>query len=475
MIYKNAKNFPENFLWGASTAAYQVEGAHELYGRKLSTVDLNINPNYADTSIASDHYHHFRDDVALMKQLGMKAYRFSISWSRVIPDGTGDINPEGIKFYNDLIDELLANDIEPIVTIFHFDMPLALQNKYAGWCSRSIIDDFKSYCHALFTEFGDRVKYWLTINEQSNMFLLPYLVELDPNSNKTKEQQKYQLNHNMMLAHAQAIHLCRELLPEAKIGPAIGIAPNYPYSCHPDDILAAREANDFHTWLFMDLYCHGKYRENVWAYMVENDCAPTIEDGDMEIIASAKSDFIGLNYYSSKAVAACPENEDASERVLNFDGTDGESKHEKRPGLYQGKDNPYLKKTPWEWEIDPVGLRTLLNELNDRYHLPILITENGVGGLDDVDSRGEVNDDYRIHYLRDHIKQCKLAISDGVKLFGYCPWSYIDLISTSSGFKKRYGFVFVNRTDSDLRDLKRIPKKSFYWYQSVINSNGEVL
>ena len=475
MKYNTLSPFPEDFLWGAATAAYQVEGAHDRYGKSLSTVDLNINPNYADTSVASDHYHRFREDVALMKELGMKAYRLSISWSRILPNGRGEVNPEGVRFYNALIDELVSNQIEPLVTIYHFDLPLVLQQEYGGWGNRKILADFEEYCRTLFTLFGDRVKHWFTINEQSNMFLLPYLVELDPQSNKNVEQQRYQINHIMTLAHARAVTLCRDMLPQAKIGPAIAIAPNYPQSCKPEDVLAANVANDFQTWFFMDLYCHGRYRENVWRYMVENNCTPEIEEGDMACIAAAKSDFIGLNYYCSKVVAACPEDQLASAKQLNYDGTEGETQHEKRPGFYQGADNPYLERTPWEWEIDPVGLRILLNELNERYRLPLIITENGIGGVDTPNEEGVIDDSYRIDYLRDHLRQCQLAISDGVQLFGYCPWSYIDLISTSSGFKKRYGFVFVNRTDDDLRDLRRIKKESYYWYQGVIRSQGRDL
>ncbi|MDQ0175248.1 glycoside hydrolase family 1 protein [Bacillus chungangensis] len=473
MEYKTAVSFPKDFFWSAATAAYQYEGAYVEDGKTLSVVDKNINPHYADTSVASDHYHHFKEDIALMKELGMTAYRFSISWPRVLPNGRGKVNKKGIDFYKDLVSELRKNGIEPLATIYHFDLPASLQDAYGGWSSRQIIDDFAYYCKILFEHLGDQVKYWFTINEQSNMFLLPYLMEFDADT--PLEKQKYEMNHIMTLAHAKAITLCREMIPDAKIGPAIGLSPNYPKTCHPEDIQAARNANDFRSYLFTDLYVHGIYRLNIWRYMKENGVAPTIEKGDMELLQSAKPDFLGINYYQSRVVKYAPDTMKNKEMKINANGKKGETEFEIIPGIYQGSTNPYLEKTDWDWEIDPIGLRTLLNELNDRYHLPIIITENGMGAVDELTADEKVHDDYRIDYLRKHLEQCRLAIGDGVQLFGYCPWSFMDLLSTTSGFRKRYGFVYVNRTDEDLKDLRRIKKDSFYWYQKVIETNGKQL
>jgi 6-phospho-beta-glucosidase len=473
MNYKHSTSFPEDFFWSAATAAYQYEGAHLLDGKSLSIVDKNINPNYADTCVTSDHYHRFKEDVALMKELGLTAYRFSISWPRVLPNGRGAVNQEGIEFYKNLVTELRENGIEPLVTIYHFDLPACLQEEYGGWSSRQIIDDFAYFCRVLYEHLGEQVKYWFTINEQSNMFLLPYLMEFD--SELPLEKQKYEMNHIMTLAHARAITLCREMIPDAKIGPAIGLSPNYPETCRPEDILAARAADDFRTYLFTDLYIHGHYRENIWRYMEENGITPTIEEGDLELLKSAKPDFLGINYYQSRVVKYAPETLENKDISINIDGNKGETEFEVIPGIYQGVSNPYLEKTDWDWEIDSIGLRTLLNELNDRYHLPIIITENGMGAVDVLTADEKVHDHYRIDYLRKHIEQCCLAIADGVQLFGYCPWSYMDLLSTTSGFRKRYGFVYVNRTDKDLKDLRRIKKDSFYWYKEVIQSNGRVI
>lgn len=473
MKYKTSVSFPTDFFWSAATAAYQYEGAYVEDGKTLSVVDKNINPHYADTSVASDHYHRFKEDVALMKELGMTAYRFSISWPRVLPNGRGEVNKKGMDFYKALVSELRKNGIEPLATIYHFDLPISLQEAYGGWSSRQIIDDFAYYCKILFEHLGDQVKYWFTINEQSNMFLLPYLMEFDADT--SLEKQKYEMNHIMTLAHAKAIKLCREMIPDAKIGPAIGLSPNYPKTCHPEDIQAARNANDFRSYLFTDLYVHGTYRPNIWRYMKENGVAPTIEEGDMELLQSAKPDFFGINYYQSRVVKYAPDTMKNKEMKINAAGKKGETEFEIVPGIYQGSTNPYLEKTDWDWEIDPIGLRTLLNELNDRYHLPIIITENGMGAVDELAADEKVHDDYRIDYLRKHLEQCRLAIGDGVQLFGYCPWSFMDLLSTTSGFRKRYGFVYVNRTDEDIKDLRRIKKESFYWYQKVIKTNGEQL
>ena len=473
MKYKTSVSFPTDFFWSAATAAYQYEGAYVEDGKTLSVVDKNINPHYADTSVTSDHYHHVKEDVALMKELGMTAYRFSISWPRVLPNGRGEVNKKGMDFYKTLVSELRKNGIEPLATIYHFDLPACLQEAYGGWSSRQIIDDFAYYCKILFEHLGNQVKYWFTINEQSNMFLLPYLMEFDADT--SLEKQKYEMNHIMTLAHAKAIKLCREMIPDAKIGPAIGLSPNYPKTCHPEDIQAARNANDFRSYLFTDLYVHGTYRPNIWRYMKENGVAPTIEKGDMELLQSAKPDFLGINYYQSRVVKYAPDTIKNKEMKINANGKKGETEFEIVPGIYQGSTNPYLEKTDWDWEIDPIGLRTLLNELNDRYHLPIIITENGMGAVDELTADEKVHDNYRIDYLRKHLEQCRLAIGDGVQLFGYCPWSFMDLLSTTSGFRKRYGFVYVNRTDEDIKDLRRIKKDSFYWYQKVIETNGEQL
>lgn len=473
MVNHITESFPEGFLWSAGTSAYQSEGAHLTNGKTISVVENNINSNYADPSIASGHYKHWETDIELMKELGLKSYRFSISWPRILPKGRGEVNPEGIEFYKNMIKRLKEYDIEPMVTIYHFDLPQCLQDEYGGWSSRKVINDFENYCRVLFDNFGEDVKYWITINEQSNMFQLPYLIAFDPHI--PLEKQKFQMNHIMTVAHAKAIHLCREIIPGAKIGPALGIIPNYPATSRPEDVLAAKKADDLRTYLFTDLYFKGEYKTTVWNYLVANGIEPEIEDGDMECIKQAKPDFLGVNYYQTRVVKYIPEKSSKKELKMNYDGKDDDTQHEAVPGMFEGEQNPYTDKTEWDWEIDPIGLRYLLNEINDRYNIPIIITENGIGTLDELNELGEINDDEKIEFLQDHLKQLKLAINDGVEVWGFVIWSYIDLLSTSSGFRKRYGLVYIDRTDSDPKDLKRIKKKSYYWYQDVILTNGEEL
>jgi len=351
--------FANDFLWGAATAAYQIEGAHLKHGKTLSVVEKNMNKDYADPSVASGHYEYWEKDLALMKEIGLKAYRFSISWPRILPNGRGEVNQEGLDFYRNIINRLKEYEIEPIVTIYHFDLPQCLQDEYGGWTSRKIIDDFGEYCQVLFTHFDD-VKYWLTINEQSNMFQLPYLMEFDPNI--PLEKQKYEMNHIMTLAHAKATHLCRSILPNAKIGPALGVIPNYPATPKPNDVLAAKHADELRTYLFMDLYMKGSYRPFVWNYLVENELEPNIKPGDMDYIQSAKPDFVGINYYQSRVVKYIPKDKERKELKLNYDGKDDDTQFDNIPGLFEGMFNQFTPKTRWDWEIDPVGLRYLLND-----------------------------------------------------------------------------------------------------------------
>lgn len=463
------KPFPRDFLWGASTSAYQVEGAWNEDGKGPSVIDMKKHPEgTSDFKVASDHYHRYKEDIALFAEMGLKAYRFSIAWTRIYPNGTGEINQKGIDFYNNLINELLSYNIEPIVTMYHFDLPYALQQK-GGWSNRETIDAFENYARTLFTYFGDRVKYWLTINEQNMMILHGSAIgTLDPNM-KNPQKELYQQNHHMFLAQAKAINLCHEMCPNAKIGPAPNISAVYPASSKPEDIMAAYNFSSIRNWLYLDVPVFGRYNSVAWRYMEEKGYTPTIQKGDMEILESAKPDFIAFNYYATVTVAENKSNASDENSIGDQQIAIGE------PGFYRRVDNPYLEKTQFGWEIDPVGFRNTLRELNDRYHLPLLVTENGLGAYDKLEEGDIVNDDYRIEFLRKHIEQARLAITDGVNLIGYCPWSAIDLVSTHQGFSKRYGFIYVNRDEFDLKDLRRIKKKSFYWYKNVIATNGEKL
>jgi len=470
MFHKKLKDFPKDFLWGASTSAYQVEGAYNEDGKGLSVQDTKEPfPGTPDFKVSSDHYHHYKEDVALFAEMGFKTYRFSIAWTRIIPNGIGEVNPKGIEFYNNLIDELLSYGIEPLVTMYHFDLPDALQ-KNGGWSNRETADAFVNYAKVLFENFGNKVKYWLTINEQNMMILHGAVIGTVNPGSENIEKELYKQNHHMMLAQAQTMKLCHEMCPKGKIGPAPNITTIYPESSKPEDILAASNQSSIRNWLYLDMAVHGRYNPIAWSYMVEKGIEPTIEEGDMEILKGANPDFIAFNYYCTGTAAESK----IDDTEVSTQGGDQQISNGDL-GVYKGASNPNLQKTEFGWEIDPIGFRNTLREVYERYALPVIITENGLGAYDKVEEEDTINDDYRIDYLRKHIEQARLAITDGVDLMGYCPWSAIDLISTHQGFKKRYGFIYVNRDEFDLKDLRRIRKKSFFWYKNVIKTNGEEL
>lgn len=466
MQYKKLKPFPEQFLWGASTSAYQVEGASLEDGKGPSCQDVKAVPaGTSDLTVCADHYHHYKEDIALMAELGFKSYRFSISWSRILPDGTGKVNPKGIEFYNHLIDECLNYKIEPIVTMFHFDMPARLDER-GSWSVRESVDWFVEYARILFENYGDRVKYWLTINEQ-NMLTLngPIIGSLYvPEGCTNLTREIYQQNHHQLVAQAKAMELCHQMLPGAKIGPAPNIALVYAKSCRPEDVLAAQNYNAIRNWLYLDMAVYGIYNHLAWSYLEERDACPEFADGDAEALKNAHPDFIGFNYYNTATV-------EASDGTETFGGKSDQQVGSGEAGVYKPSENSYLPKTEFGWEIDPIGFRATMRELYSRYHLPLLVTENGLGAYDKLED-GAVHDPYRIAYLREHIAQIQLAITDGVEMMGYNPWSAVDLISTHEGMKKRYGLIYVDRDEFDLKTLKRYRKDSFYWYKKVIASNG---
>jgi 6-phospho-beta-glucosidase len=468
MHYKKLKDFRSDFLWGASTSAYQVEGAWNEDGKGLSVMDMGHHPEgLADFKVTSDHYHHYKEDIALLAELGLKAYRFSIAWTRIFPEGTGKINEKGLEFYKNLIDEILKHGMEPIVTQYHFDLPYALHLK-GGWSNRATIDAYVEYVSVLYDNFGDRVKYWLTINEQNMMILHGAALGIVAPGTENIEKEIYQQNHHMLLAQAKAITLYHEMKLPGKIGPAPNITTIYPETCNPDDVIAAMNWTSIRNWLYLDMCVFGRYNSIAWSYLEERGWTPDIEEGDMAILGAplAKPDFIAFNYYSTATVAASKN--DGSDKAAGADQqiVSGEE------GVYRQGENPSLKLTSFGWTVDPAGFRSTLREINDRYNLPLLVTENGLGEYDKLEEGDVVNDDYRIDYLRDHIEQARLAVTDGVDLLGYCPWSAIDLVSTHQGFGKRYGFIYVNREENDLKDMRRIKKKSFGWYNKVIDSNG---
>lgn len=468
MRHKTLKPFPENFFWGASTSAYQVEGAALEDGKGPSCQDVKEIPEgTSDLSVSVDHYHHYKEDIALMAEMGFKSYRFSISWTRILPEGTGEVNPQGIAFYNNLIDECLKYDIEPIVTMFHFDMPAKL-DECGSWSNRESIDWFADFAKVLFENFGDRVKYWLTINEQNMLTLVgPVIGTLHvPEGTDNLTREIYKQNHHQLVAQAKAMQLCHDMLPEAKIGPAPNISLVYAASSKPEDVLASQNFNAIRNWLYLDAAVYGVYNNLVWSYLEEYDATPEVTEEDLAIMKAGKPDFIGFNYYNTATAAASEGTE--SEFTTHAD----QQSKQGVANVFRTVDNPNLPKTEFGWEIDPMGFRATVREMYSRYRLPLLVTENGLGAYDTLTEDGKIHDTYRIKYLQDHIEQIQLAISDGVDMMGYNPWSAIDLISTHEGIKKRYGFIYVDRDEFDLKSLKRYRKDSFYWYQRVIATNG---
>lgn len=470
MQTKEIKAFPEGFLWGSATAAFQCEGAAHEDGKGLSVMDVrNQDPSICNYEVASDHYHHYKEDVALMKECGLKAYRFSIAWTRIFPNGNGEVNPKGVEFYNNLINELVAANIQPVVTLYHFEYPQSLIEQYGGWINRRSIEDYVNYAEFCFNTFGDRVKYWLTVNEQDHVIHMPFRLGLDENiDRKEAEKLGFLANHNMCVAAAMTFKKCHELVEGGMIGPAVCFDMMYPTSNHPEDTLAWLDAMDIRNYYVLDLHCRGEYNGTFRRYLEDRNMFPEVCPEDMDLMKENHPDYIGFNYYASKSVSAYPLNENAEIGDIEF-----KLLPDKEAGIYRIVKNNNLNATLWGWEIDDIGIQSAARLMWDRYHLPLLVTENGFGNKDIILQDGSmIQDDDRIDYLARHLRQIKEAMNLGVKFIGYCNWSFIDIVSGHSGFSKRYGLVHVNRDEHDLKDLRRTKKKSFYWYKSVIESNG---
>lgn len=465
--------FPDTFLWGASTSAFQVEGGWDEDGKGLSVADYNsfqLSDRQADSKTASDFYHHWQEDIGLMKQLGMKAYRFSLSWSRIIPDGDGEVNEAGLDFYRNVIHALKENGIEPLVTLYHFDLPFALVKKYNGWLDRRCADAFERYARICFRTFGDQVKYWQVINEQNLMIRVDNRMNIynvsDP---EEADRMRAQMDYHMFIAHAKAVNACHELVKDGKVGPAVSSTCTYPMSSRPEDVWAAVNNDWFKTEYCLDMLVNGEYPGYFRRLLKERNIELRAEPGDDALLKSAKIDYIALNYYRTLCVSYLPEDSAHPRGTRAFRNTEVDFD---QYGYFRNERNENLEASEYGAQIDPMGLRIILNRYYRKYHLPLIITENGLGMHDELADDHKIHDSYRIDYLRSHIQAIADAIDDGAEVFGYCPWSFMDLLSSHQGFRKRYGFVYINRDDFDLKDLRRIPKDSYYWYQKVIASNG---
>lgn len=473
-------SLPNGFLWGGATAANQCEGGYLEGGKGMGTVDVipwgedrrpvmlgvkdyrTLSKDaYYPSHEAIDMYHHWKEDIALMAEMGFKCYRFSFSWSRVFPTGEEkEPNEEGLKFYEEMIDELRAHKIEPVVTICHFDVPLFLEQKYGSWKSRKLIDAYLRYCEAIFQRFNGKITYWMTFNEINMLMHLPFMgAGISIREGEDELQVKYQAAHNELVASALATKLAHEINPEYKIGCMLAAGQFYPYTCNPEDVWDALK-KDRNNYFFIDVQSRGAYPAYARKYLERNGIVLEMEADDERVLKENTVDFIAFSYYASRLTSADPN---AGE------STGG--------NVIKSLKNPYLKASEWGWQIDPTGLRITLNALYDRYQKPLFIVENGLGAVDRIEEDGSIRDDYRIAYLEAHIKEMMKAVEeDGVELIGYTPWGWIDLVSASTGeMKKRYGFVYVDKDNKGNGTLERRKKKSFDWYQQVIATNGECL
>lgn len=476
--------FPNSFLWGGAISANQTEGAYNEGGRGLGHIDLipqgedrfsimmgnldSLEPKkglYYPSWKGIDFYHHYKEDIALLGEMGFKVFRMSISWSRIFPEGDEEIpNEEGLLFYEDIFKECHKHGIEPLVTITHYDFPVGLIKKYDGWENRKTIEFFKKYATTLFTRYKNLVTYWLTFNEINAIQALPYnSAGVILKKDKNRISQIYTAIHHELVASAWVTKIAHEINPKNKVGCMLAAGVTYPYTCAPEDVWQAM-TTDRNKYFFSDVLSRGYYPNYKLKELHKNGFIVPFAEDDKEILLNNTVDFISFSYYSSHLTCADP-------KIV-------EEKAEVKGNIFPTLRNPYLKEkeSAWKWQIDALGLRTTLNLFYDRYQKPLFIAENGVGGIDSLEN-GQVHDEYHIHYLREHIKSIKDAIVlDGVEVLGYTPWGCIDLVSASTGqMKKRYGFIYVDADDKGNGTMKRYKKDSFYWYKKVIESNGEDL
>ncbi|EPA0110710.1 glycoside hydrolase family 1 protein [Enterobacter ludwigii] len=461
------KTFPDDFLWGGAVAANQVEGAYREDGKGLSTSDVQpqgvfgpvverVEGDSGIKDIAIDFYHRYPEDIKLFAEMGFSCLRVSIAWTRIFPNGDEQHpNEAGLAFYDKLFDELAAHNITPLVTLSHYEMPWGLVKQYGGWASRQTIGFFERYARTVFTRYKTKVKLWLTFNEINMSLHAPMTgVGLPETSSKG---EVYQAIHHQLVASALAVKACHEIIADARIGNMLLGGLMYPLTCKPEDVLETLQEN--RAWQFFgDVQCRGVYPGYMQRFFRDNDIQIDITDADREALKSTV-DFISFSYYMTGCVTA--------DEALN---------QQARGNILSMVPNPHLASSEWGWQIDPVGLRTLLNVLWDRYQKPLFIVENGLGAKDTPDADGVVQDDYRISYLNDHLVQVREAIEDGVEVMGYTSWGPIDLVSASKAeLSKRYGFIYVDRDDSGKGTLTRSRKKSFYWYKEVIATKGASL
>ena len=474
--------FREDFLWGGAVAAHQCEGAWQEGGKGISCSDVEtagdnvtgaprrltdgvIEGEDYPNHVGVDFYHRYKEDVALFAEMGFKAFRTSIAWTRIFPRGDEEKpNEEGLKFYDDLFDECHKYGIEPVITLSHFELPWVLAKEYGGFRNRKAIDMFVKFAKVCFERYQHKVKYWMTFNEINNQANYKADVAVFTNSGilfeegEDREAIVYQAAIYELIASAKAVKIAHEINPEMMVGCMMAMTPIYPYSCNPDDMLKAVGANHKRFW-YLDVHARGIIPGYMKSFFKRQDYDLDLTQEDLEVLKQGCVDYIGFSYYMSFATKGDGD--------INLD-------YDEENDLC---DNPYIQKTQWGWPIDAKGLRYTLNWLYDRYQLPMFIVENGFGAIDQKEADGSVHDQYRIDYLKEHIQEMKKAVDiDGVDLLGYTVWGCIDCVSFSTGeMKKRYGFIYVDKNNDGSGSLKRSKKDSFEWYKKVIETNGEVL
>ncbi|MCQ4087871.1 6-phospho-beta-glucosidase BglA [Saccharibacillus sp. JS10] len=475
---------PEGFLWGGALAAHQFEGGWNAGGKGPSVVDVltagehgvprritdqveesEFYPNHE----AIDFYHRYKEDVALFAEMGLKALRTSIGWSRIYPNGDEEQpNESGLQFYDDLFDELIKHGIEPVITLSHFEMPLHLARQYGGFRSRKVVDYFVKFAETCFKRYQHKVKYWMTFNEINNKMDVRNPLFLWTNSGVIVEEGEnarevmYTAGHHELLASALSVIKGKEINPDFLIGAMASHVPVYPYSSNPEDVMLAEESMR-ERYFFPDVQVRGYYPSYALKEFEREGITIPFEDGDADILNRGTVDYLGFSYYMSTTVN--------SEVSVDTDGKVNNG------GLPQSVENPFIKSSDWGWAIDPTGLRYTLNRFYDRYQIPLFIVENGFGAVDTVEEDGSIHDPQRIDYLRSHIEAVKQAVLyDGVELMGYTPWGIIDIVSFTTGeMKKRYGMIYVDRDNAGNGSMERMKKDSFDWYRNVIASHGAKL
>jgi len=480
----NMSKLPKDFLWGGALAAHQFEGGWNAGGKGPSVVDVltagehGVARKITDTieenefypnHEAIDFYHHYKEDIALFAEMGLKCLRTSIGWSRIFPKGDeATPNEEGLQFYDNVFDELLSNGIEPVITLSHFEMPLHLAREYGGFRNRKVVDYFVKFAEVVFNRYKDKVKYWMTFNEINNQMDVDNPLFLWTNSGVTikdgenPKEVMYQTGHHELIASALAVSAGKKINPEFQIGAMVSHVPIYPFSSNPEDIMLAEEEMR-QRYFFPDVHVRGVYPKYALKEFEREGYNIKFEEGDDEILRNGTVDYLGFSYYMSTTVKSDVVNDNTG-NIVNG-------------ALRNGVENPYIKSSDWGWAIDPTGLRYTLNRFYDRYQIPLFIVENGFGAIDTISEDGSIHDPERIQYLKSHIEALEKAVEyDGVDLIGYTPWGIIDIVSFTTGeMKKRYGMIYVDRDNEGNGSMKRFKKESFNWYKKVIETNGEVL